>query len=90
MVNHVKSQLEARGFNKRKSVGGASSMPVRNGESGSVAPKNLKVLPATTQIKGLLTFIRNKDTPRFDSLKSCFGSWPDFCTFPMKFDFGAA
>ncbi len=63
-MNHVKGQLEARGFNKRKSVG-SSFFPIRNGaELGQALPQNLRVLPSTTQIKGLLTFIRNKDTPR--------------------------
>jgi hypothetical protein len=33
-------------------------------QTGQVLPQSLQVLPSTPQIRGLLTFIRNRDTPR--------------------------
>ena len=56
IVHHVQTQLDARGFRLREKLA--------NYTAGQPLPDTLKVLPETQQIKGLHTFIRNRDTPR--------------------------
>ena len=56
IVHHVQTQLDARGFRLRGKLA--------NHMSGQPLPDTLKVLPSTVQIRGLHTFIRNKETPR--------------------------
>uniref|UniRef100_A0A8D9EEV4 Uridine kinase n=2 Tax=Cacopsylla melanoneura TaxID=428564 RepID=A0A8D9EEV4_9HEMI len=56
IVQHIHSQLQARGFKLRPTL--AQSY------AGQPLPEALALLPETPQIKGLHTFIRNKDTSR--------------------------
>ncbi|XP_075224538.1 uridine-cytidine kinase-like lethal (2) k01209 [Lycorma delicatula] len=56
IVHHVHTQLTLRGFKVREEL--AHSF------TGQPLPNSLYLLPETPQIKGLHTFIRNKDTPR--------------------------
>jgi len=58
IVQHVQTQLTARGFKLRSKLA-----EVGNGNGHSL-PNTLKLLPSTPQIKGLHTYIRNKDTNR--------------------------
>jgi len=58
IVQHVQTQLTARGFKLRSKLA-----EVGNG-NGNQLPGTLKLLPSTPQIQGLHTYIRNKDTPR--------------------------
>ncbi|XP_023327670.1 uridine-cytidine kinase-like 1 [Eurytemora carolleeae] len=58
IVQHVQTQLFARGFKLRSKLA-----EVGNG-NGQSLPGTLKLLPTTPQIKGLHTYIRNKDTSR--------------------------
>ena len=53
IVHHVQTQLDARGFRLREKLA--------NYTAGQPLPDTLKVLPETQQIKGLHTFIRNRD-----------------------------
>ena len=77
IVQHVQTQLVSRGFKLRSKLaegagnGGHYILPgnVHQGKSQtslrtSDIPDTLKVLPSTPQIKGLHTYIRNRDTPR--------------------------
>lgn len=58
IVHHVQNQLDQRGFKFRDKLAN-HFMP------GQPLPRHtLKVLPSTPQIKGLHTFVRNKNTPR--------------------------
>lgn len=59
IVRHVQTQLTNRGFKLR-----STQALVGNGNGSNVLPDTLKVLPITPQIKGLHTYIRNKDTSR--------------------------
>merc|ERR1719427_617195 len=58
IVQHVQTQLTNRGFKLRSKLAGSG-----NG-NGTAMPSTLKVLPSTPQIKGLHTYIRNRDTSR--------------------------
>ena len=59
IVHHVQNQLDARGFKFRDKLANNHFM-----HQGQPLPTTLKVLPTTPQIRGLHTFIRNKNTPR--------------------------
>lgn len=59
IVQHVQTQLTARGFKLRSKLAESGG----NG-NGHPVPETLKLLPSTPQIQGLHTYIRNKDTPR--------------------------
>nr|XP_053644218.1 uridine-cytidine kinase-like 1 [Cherax quadricarinatus] len=50
------TQLQQRGFKLREKLA--------NANFGMSRPNSLHLLPSTPQIRGLHTFIRNKDTPR--------------------------
>ncbi|KAG7295896.1 Uridine-cytidine kinase-like 1-variant 2 [Plutella xylostella] len=56
IVQHVHKQLQLRGFKVREKLAVA--------HVGQPVPDSLFVLKETPQVKGLHTFIRNKDTPR--------------------------
>lgn len=56
IVHHVQNQLENRGFRLREKL--ATHM------ADQPLPESLQVLPSTPQIRGLHTFVRNRDTPR--------------------------
>jgi len=58
IVQHVQTQLTSRGFKLRSKLAELS-----NG-NGTAMPNTLKVLPSTRQIKGLHTYIRNRETAR--------------------------
>lgn len=57
IVHHVQNQLDQRGFKFRDKLAN-HYMP------GQPLPDTLKVLPSTPQIRGLHTFVRNRNTPR--------------------------
>lgn len=57
IVHHVQNQLDARGFKFRDKLA-SYTMP------GQPLPDTLRVLPSTPQIRGLHTFVRNRNTPR--------------------------
>lgn len=57
IVRHVHSQLVKRGFKVRTQL-------ANHGNNGHPYPDSLHVLEQTPQVKGLHTFIRNKDTSR--------------------------
>lgn len=59
IVHHVQTQLDARGFKFRDKLANNHYM-----HQGQPLPDTLKVLPSTPQIRGLHTFIRNRNTPR--------------------------
>ncbi|GFG29352.1 hypothetical protein Cfor_10213 [Coptotermes formosanus] len=56
VVHHVHTQLQLRGFKLREKLA--------HSYIGQPLPDSIHLLPSTPQIKGLHTFIRNKDTPR--------------------------
>ncbi|KAK7863873.1 hypothetical protein R5R35_007207 [Gryllus longicercus] len=56
IVHHVHTQLQLRGFKLRETLA--------HSYIGQPLPSSVYLLPSTPQIKGLHTFIRNKDTPR--------------------------
>jgi len=58
IVQHVQTQLTARGFKLRSKLAEVGT------GNGHPLPETLRVLPSTPQIKGLHTYIRNKDTSR--------------------------
>ncbi|CAG9771126.1 unnamed protein product [Ceutorhynchus assimilis] len=58
IVQHVHTQLQLRGFKLREELAQAYAM------NSGPRPPTVKLLPTTPQIRGLHTFIRNKDTPR--------------------------
>ncbi|KRT83739.1 hypothetical protein AMK59_3992, partial [Oryctes borbonicus] len=58
IVQHIHTQLQARGFKLREEL---AQQPVHMGQP---RPDTVRLLPTTPQIRGLHTFIRNKDTPR--------------------------
>jgi len=58
IVQHVQTQLTNRGFKLRSKL--AESGP----GTGTAMPNTLKVLPSTPQIRGLHTYIRNRQTAR--------------------------
>lgn len=58
IVQHVQTQLVNRGFKLR------SKLAAGNGGGFNSMPDTLNILPSTPQIKGLHTYIRNRDTPR--------------------------
>jgi len=60
IVQHVQTQLTNRGFKLRSKLAEHGS----NGSGHTVVPSTLKVLPTTPQIKGLHTYIRNRETAR--------------------------
>lgn len=60
VVQHVQAQLLAKGVKLREEL---ASSEVEIGFKRDF-PANLHVLPATCQIRGLLTYIRNRNTPR--------------------------
>jgi len=61
IVRHVQTQLTNRGFKLRSKLAEGGG----NGNNGhKVAPENLKILPSTPQIRGLHTYIRNRETSR--------------------------
>ncbi|KAB0796084.1 hypothetical protein PPYR_10145 [Photinus pyralis] len=56
IVQHVHAQLQLRGFKLREELA--------HSYVGQPLPDTVHLLPTTPQIRGLHTFIRNKDTPR--------------------------
>lgn len=60
IVQHVRTQLASRGFKLQEQLMTAAA----KGKVKLPMPKNLHVLPSTTQIRGLHTFVRNRKTPR--------------------------
>ncbi|XP_069702106.1 uridine-cytidine kinase-like 1 isoform X2 [Periplaneta americana] len=56
IVHHVHTQLQLRGFKLREKLA--------HSYMGQPLPSSIYLLPSTPQIRGLHTFIRNKDTPR--------------------------
>jgi len=58
IVQHVQTQLTSRGFKLR------SKLAESGNGNGSTMPSTLKVLPSTPQIRGLHTYIRNRQTAR--------------------------
>jgi len=58
IVQHVQTQLSSRGFKLRSKLAEAA-----NG-NGTAMPNTLKILPSTPQIRGLHTYIRNRETAR--------------------------
>ncbi|KAL1129405.1 hypothetical protein AAG570_013932 [Ranatra chinensis] len=56
IVHHVHTQLTLRGFKVREKLA--------NAYLGQPMPDSLHLLTATPQVKGLHTFIRNRETPR--------------------------
>nr|CAG4638599.1 EOG090X09VM [Cyclestheria hislopi] len=56
IVQHVQTQLQLRGFKLRPILATA--------HVGQPLPSSLHILPSTPQVRGLHTFIRNKETPR--------------------------
>lgn len=56
IAQNVMTQLQQRGFKLREKLA--------NTNFGMSRPGSLHLLPSTPQIRGLHTFIRNKDTPR--------------------------
>jgi len=56
IVQHVQTQLQLRGFKLRPILA--------NAQVDQSLLNSLHILPSTPQVKGLHTFIRNKDTPR--------------------------
>jgi len=60
IVQHVQTQLVSRGFKLRSKLAESAG----NGNGHYIMPDTLKVLPSTPQIKGLHTYIRNRETPR--------------------------
>ncbi|XP_066250007.1 uridine-cytidine kinase-like 1 [Euwallacea similis] len=58
IVQHVHTQLQLRGFKLREELAQVHAM------NSGPRPPTVKLLPTTPQIRGLHTFIRNKDTPR--------------------------
>eukprot|EP00092_Neocalanus_flemingeri_P008029 GFUD01008666.1.p1 GENE.GFUD01008666.1~~GFUD01008666.1.p1 ORF type:complete len:612 (-),score=175.68 GFUD01008666.1:412-2247(-) len=58
IVQHVQTQLTNRGFKLR------SKLAESGNGNGMAMPNTLKVLPSTPQIKGLHTYIRNRETAR--------------------------
>ncbi|CAG7835798.1 unnamed protein product [Allacma fusca] len=59
IVQHVISQLQSRGLKVREKL-----LEGWHNQESLPAPSSLFVLPSTSQIKGLHTFIRSVDTPR--------------------------
>jgi len=63
IVQHVQTQFEARGFKLRGKL--ANMNGFHHFENGDrKLPDSLNVLPETSQIKGLHTFVRNRNTSR--------------------------
>ncbi|XP_045463290.1 uridine-cytidine kinase-like 1 isoform X2 [Harmonia axyridis] len=58
IVQHVHTQLQSRGLKIREELAQSHAF------SGQPLPDTVKLLPTTPQIRGLHTFIRNKDTAR--------------------------
>jgi len=58
IVQHVQTQLTNRGFKLR------SKLAESGNGNGTAMPNTLKVLPSTPQIRGLHTYIRNRETAR--------------------------
>nr|CAI5857296.1 unnamed protein product [Callosobruchus analis] len=58
IVQHVQTQLQLRGLKLREELVAAYAT------NKQPRPDTVKLLPTTPQIRGLHTFIRNKDTPR--------------------------
>lgn len=56
IVQHVHTQLQLRGLKLRSKLA--------QSHAGQPLPQTLHILPSTPQIRGLHTFIRNKDTAR--------------------------
>ncbi|XP_041357149.1 uridine-cytidine kinase-like 1 [Gigantopelta aegis] len=57
IVRHVHTQLLKRGYKLRSKLAQVTM-------NGDAMPNSLYVLESTSQVQGLHTFIRNKDTPR--------------------------
>merc|ERR1719167_1997894 len=62
IVQHVQTQLTNRGFKLRSKLAEVGNNG--NGSGTAKLPNTLKLLPSTPQIKGLHTYVRNKDTSR--------------------------
>jgi len=60
IVQHVQTQLTNRGFKLRSKLAEVGN----NGNGHPKHPHTLKLLPSTPQIRGLHTYVRNKDTNR--------------------------
>ncbi|XP_074032939.1 uridine-cytidine kinase-like lethal (2) k01209 [Leptinotarsa decemlineata] len=58
VVQHVQAQLQLRGLKLREELAQAFAC------NKQPRPHTVRLLPTTPQIRGLHTFIRNKDTPR--------------------------
>ncbi|CAG9829169.1 unnamed protein product [Diabrotica balteata] len=61
IVQHVQTQLQLRGLKLREELAQAYTV---NKHYKMPRPDTVRLLPTTPQIRGLHTFIRNKDTPR--------------------------
>jgi len=65
IVQHVQTQMDQRGFRVREKLASNAIYNHTNGKGGKLTlPDSLMVLPSTSQIRGLHTFIRNRETPR--------------------------
>ena len=62
IVQHVRAQLVAKGHKLREELVAESND--LDASSGGVLPTSMHILPMTPQIRGLHSFIRNKNTPR--------------------------
>ncbi|XP_017780348.1 PREDICTED: uridine-cytidine kinase-like 1 isoform X1 [Nicrophorus vespilloides] len=58
IVQHVHRQLQLRGFKLREELAQTQNYV------GEPRPNTVRLLPTSPQVRGLHTFIRNKDTPR--------------------------
>ena len=62
IVQHVRAQLVAKGHKLREEL--VAEANGANGANGGVLPTSMHIVPMTPQIRGLHSFIRNKNTPR--------------------------
>jgi uridine kinase len=62
IVQHVRAQLVAKGHKLREEL--VAEANGANGANGDVLPTSMHIVPMTPQIRGLHSFIRNKNTPR--------------------------
>ena len=62
IVQHVRAQLTAKGHKLRGELVAESNDLIENGHG--ILPTSMHILPMTPQIRGLHSFIRNKNTPR--------------------------
>ena len=61
----ARPETDQRGFRVREKLASNAIYNHTNGKGGKLTlPDSLMVLPSTSQIRGLHTFIRNRETPR--------------------------